>query len=73
MRGPSPIEEETAEEMADVDLRSNGGEHEAERDEVDEKNDGEDLVRVTTWGSVIAPMSWVRRMYSQKRREEMGS
>ncbi|KAL8788386.1 MAG: hypothetical protein Q9195_007344 [Heterodermia aff. obscurata] len=51
------IEEERAEEM--FVSGGDGGE---------EKGNGEELARITTWGST---MSWVRKVYSQKRKEEV--
>lgn len=81
VRSPSPIWEETTDDMAtagemrEVDLEDSGGGEKGkgraralsgrERESVGE----EDLVRVTTWGSVIAPVSWVRRLSSQRRGE----
>ena len=72
VRSPSPIMEETAEEMRDGDLETGGGDSGTggDDDSVEERGEGEDLVKVTTWGSVIAPMSWIRKAYSQGRREE---
>lgn len=56
--------------MREVDLEDGGGGEKANgRARAAIKREGksggkEDPVRVTTWGSVIAPVSWVRRLGS---------
>lgn len=83
VRSPSPIWEETADDMAtagemrDVDLeaseggRKGKGRERAASGRERESGGDEDLVKVTTWGSVIAPVNWVRRLHSQRRRERL--
>ena len=86
IRSPSPIREEAEDEWEDVDLDSPGSRISPRRRSgiwrldlgrqgrssfnASKEEDGGDLVRVTTWGSIIAPVSWVRRFHSQKRRDE---